>query len=130
MFNRTIMAAPTQRVAEHVHVTERRAPTDESVRLLKEFEEKAESRRIDAIKVGDTTFECVIHSERDHASGDAVWWATFSLNGKKLQAQHRAQYDALDAKQEHIVALRDAIAREIATHVLAQAIDRMPIMIR
>lgn len=125
MFDRIALVAPTRHVTEHVHVTEKRAPTDESVRLLKEYEEKADARRLDAIKVGDSSFECVIHTERDAASGDVLWRAIFSLNGKKLRADHRARYGA-GSQDEHMTALRDAVAKKIATEVLVAALSKMP----
>src|SRR5437899_141820 len=83
MTNRTIILSPqtshvTERVTEHVH--EHRAPTDESVRLLSEMEKAARDKIVEAIHVGDTTFECVVHIERRFADDSTYLIAVFSLN--------------------------------------------------
>lgn len=77
---------------EHVSLTttvhEHRAPTDESVRLLKEMEEKAERKLVESIHVGDTLVECVIHVWQDHASDCTRVRAVFKINGKQETAEH------------------------------------------
>lgn len=123
MFNRTVLVAPTHRVTEHVHVTHKHAPTDESVRLLKEFEERAAAKVLDAVKVSNSTFECVIHSQRDFASGDIELAAIFSLNGTKMRVDHRAQDDT--PPQKMATDLCTKVAGRIASEVLAPAFERL-----
>ena len=66
MFNRTnyvtVKDGPTYVTKT---TTEYRAPTDESVRLLKEMEEKAREKIIDSFTVNDTHFECKFFQEMD-----------------------------------------------------------------
>ena len=67
MFDKTIVF-PTKIYGNSytpVTVTEKRAPTDESVRLLKEMEEKAREKIIDSFTVNDTHFECKFFQEMD-----------------------------------------------------------------
>ena len=47
----------TEYVTRNVNVTEHRAPTDESVKLLREMEAKAEAEVIKAVAVGNQSFE-------------------------------------------------------------------------
>lgn len=70
-----------------VHVTEKRAPTDESVRLLAEMEAAALARVKAAIRVTDTRFECVVHVVEDCMNDRKLLAAMFSLNGHKLEAR-------------------------------------------
>lgn len=124
MFNRTLaVIAPERHVTEHVHVTHRHAPTHESVRLLTEMEQAARDKIEASIKVGDTAFECVVHVLFDHASGDRIFKAVFSLGGVKMRVEHRvnAYRDADVGKDDGIIGLRDMMAREIASAILDRA---------
>jgi hypothetical protein len=104
-------------------VNEHRAPTDQSVALLKDMEEAARSKVVESVKVGDATFECVVHTMRDCASDDTIAVAIFSLNGKKMEAKYRHRHDA--NKVALMEGLRDEMAREIATHILMPALASM-----
>lgn len=124
MFDRTFIAPTVERtsyVTKEIH--EHRAPTDQSVALLKEMEEAARAKLIESVKVTDTNFECVVHTLKEFASGDFLCKAVFSLNGEKLEAEVRTQ-DTTD-RQKVWTALRDEIARVIAGHILTGALRRL-----
>lgn len=129
MFRRPIIVAPTirQTITEHRHVTEQRAPTDDSVRLLGEMMRAAEARVIQAVTVGDTTFTCVVHTWMEAASDRFALRAVFSLNGRKLVADHSAPRGTRPA--ELVQGLRDAIALTVAGEALA-ALDGLPNMLK
>jgi hypothetical protein len=100
----------------HVNVTEKRAPTDESVRLLKEMQREAEKRVLEVVRVDNNDFNCVLHKLDDHLNSMTRLVAIFSLNGKKLQAEHC--FDTLHFDREEVViGIRDAVAKEIANHI-------------
>ena len=127
MFNRSLtLVAPTQRTTEYVtrEVHEHRAPTDESVKLLREMEAKAQQQVIEAINVGDTTFECVVHMMRFPADDSTLYRAVYSLNGKKMTTDYRNQEWRTD-KREALVKLRDEMAKDIATAVIVPALQRL-----
>lgn len=127
MFNRAlIVATPVQHTTEYVtrEVHEHRAPTDESVKLLREMEAKAREQVIEAIHVGDTTFECVIHTHRTFEDESTTYRAIYSLNGKKMTTDYRDQGYKQD-KREAITKLRDEMAKDIATQVLIPALSRL-----
>jgi hypothetical protein len=110
------------------HVTINRAPTDKSVELLREMEAKARAEVDKTIRVANTHFECVVHQYQDALNHTMNWRAIFSLNGKKLSAD--ADCDLSRLKQnpdmhEHFAKLRDAMAKEIAAHVLNDAFVAM-----
>lgn len=124
MLDRTVVfpeRSHTEYVTRAVH--EHRAPTDDSVKLLREMEKKARDQVIEAIHVGDTTFECVVHQQHDFASDLTTWRAVFSLNGKNLTADFEFrpwQTKPADAA----VGLRDAISKKIATEILSPSLSR------
>lgn len=127
MFRRpnVLVVAPQRSHTEYVtrEVHEHRAPTDESVRLLREMEGKAKDQIIEAIHVGDTVFECVIHTMRMPESGATKLAAVFSLNGKKMTAEY-TEHDFRFNKANSAVRLRDAVAQKIATEILIPAFQR------
>lgn len=113
----------TQYVKQDVH--EHRAPTDESVRLLKEFEEKAQDKVVQSVHVGDSAFECVIHKERDCMSDSALLRAVFSLNGRKESVQHSYRPRGPQDEVAAYAALRDKVASAIATKMISAAFMQM-----
>lgn len=97
-------------------VIEKRAPTDESVRLLKEFEQAANDKIIESIHVRDNSFDAVVTKENDFLSGDIVYRVVFSLNGKRIVGTHRTQtVNMRDAYKE----LHGIIAERIAHEILS-----------
>lgn len=128
MFDRPVILVPhvTQHVTREVtkQVHEHRAPTDESVRLLAEFEAKARERIVEAIHVGDGVFECVVHIEKSFADDAVRLMAVFSLNGKKLTAEFKEHGHRVERKAA-LLGLRDAIAKEIAHQILVPALERL-----
>lgn len=77
-------------------VHEHRAPTDESVRLLAEFEEKARARIAQTVRVQGAWLDCVVMVELDHAADDVVLRAVFSVERPRhrddrpnMEVEHR-----------------------------------------
>lgn len=98
-------------------VTEKRAPTDESVRLLKEMERAAHDKVLKAIHVADMGFECVIHHMEMHLSGQAMLAAVFKLNGKKMEATYTFTHYRNPSMEDVINGLRDEVAKVIANEI-------------
>ena len=124
MFN-TVLVAPatrTEYVTREVH--EHRAPTDASVKLLTEMEDRARDRVIEAVHVGDMTFECVIHTMKHYIDQSIEVMAVFSMNGRKMTVSHREQEWRTD-KQAMMQALRDKMAAEIAITILLPALSKL-----
>lgn len=97
------------------------APTDESVKLLREMEAAAKEQVTEAIHVHDVEFDCVVHSQKECLSDSIRMAAVFSLNGKK----HRVEVEEHAFKAKEIPSrLCDAVAREIAETVLIPAFQR------
>lgn len=101
---------------QHVNITEKKAPTDDSIRLLSEFEAAANNKILESVRVADNNFECVIHAQYDMLNDLEMFCAIFSLNGKKMTARFSQQ--RIDKSAETIgKGLRDAVAKEIACEI-------------
>lgn len=108
-----------------VTVTERRAPTDESVKLLREMEEAAQKRIIDSTIVRNNDFNCRINKVFDGRNGCYRYCVIYELNGKK----HTVNYMDIgfDDLSIEMVAegLRDAVAHHLAAHMLSSAFSQV-----
>jgi hypothetical protein len=116
MFDRTFIQAPSAIRVETL-ITEKRAPTDESVRLLREMEDKAKAEVIKAVQVTDNQFHGVLHSMFDAMSYRNRLRMIYSINGKKLTTD----YDIIDGSKtpdDWVPGLIDAVARDIALEIL------------
>lgn len=68
-----------------VDVTEKRAATDESVRLLREMEEKALNNILACVKVDDNEFKATWWTYTDNFSYNDKVGCRFNLNGKQYE---------------------------------------------
>jgi uncharacterized protein YegJ (DUF2314 family) len=101
----------TEYVTREVH--EHRAPTDQSVALLREMEEAAKSRVIASVPVADCVIPCELHWLTDVWRDDSIIRAIFSINGKKMAENvDVGQKDPQDAIDALIAAVADRVARE------------------
>ncbi len=121
------LRAVTERVTENVNVTEKRAPTDESVRLLREMESSAKKAIIDSTRVTDTPVEFVIHYERDCLNDSDKFRIVYSLKGRKRVVDYvHESWRNSDKREQRTAAatgLRDALANDIATMLVSAGLD-------
>lgn len=107
----------TEYVTKDVHI--HHAPTDESVKLLREMEEKAKSEILGSVRLDNNQFNCVIHYVRECISMDLVVRVMFELNGKRMNAEVR-----ISEHQDPTTALpkiKDKVAEIIAAEMLISA---------
>ena len=125
MFNRTVIM-PT--LTEYVdrNVTVNRAPTDESVKLLKEFEEKAQQKIDKSLRIEDNRFDLVVHALRSFADDSTKVRAIFSLNGKQMSSDisvSRLKLERIGMQgvaKEIVEEIAMTIVRESLGHVTTQ----------
>ena len=115
MFDTTIVKTADP-YPQHISVTEKRAPTDESVRLLREMQQKSEDSIVESMRLDDNEFKGVVHSSVLAWEYTKQYVAVFSLNGRNLTARYSAGMD--DSPEKTAVGLRDEIARVIANECL------------
>lgn len=115
---RVIIEAPRDNGRDtRVHITEQRAPTIESVRLLAEFEKAARDRIERALYVGDNGFEARIVSYLQAETMQRIVRCLFRLNGRELVAEIISD-DARRPLEDLVRDLRDKVAIAIAEEVL------------
>lgn len=118
--NVVVLNSPTRTEYVTREIHEHRAPTDESVKLLREMEQKAKDQIIQAIHVGNSVFECVVHMNKSMMDGSTTILAVFSLNGKKMTAEftaHEWRTNTVQMVEGLKLAIADKISREILTEV-------------
>ncbi len=118
MFDTYRIQSGPSRVSVHKTVEEKRAPTDESVRLLREMERSARDEVIKSIKVANTEIEVVLHKKRDHLSAVINYLCVFKLNGQKRTAEFHA--NEWDDTEKRAIGIRDAIAKEVANAIMLE----------
>lgn len=121
MFDRTIVHQAPGHIRAEISVTEKRAPTDDSVRLLREMEAKAKAEVIKAVAINDNLFNGVIHTMFDALSYRTTVRLVYSMNGKKLTTDYHI--DDSRSLDDSIAGLIDAVARDIAIEILRKPIS-------
>ena len=112
MFNRTYIHHTDARGPSHISVEEKRAPTDESVRLLREMEDKAREQVVEAMRLTSASVEAVVHRHDDPMDLKTHFKIHYKLNGipreVKLWTEDRAKIE------EKLDAIWKRIAEDIA----------------
>lgn len=117
-----------RRILKHYHthdtdvtITENRAPTDESVRLLKEMEEAARNKITESTTVHNTEFTCKIHKYYDPVNDADMYKIIYTLNGKQGAVDVSVEvYKELTPEQTACF-IRDKVAVDIANKMLYTA---------
>lgn len=103
-----------------VHV--KRAPTDESVKLLREMEQAAKDNIVHTLKLEKNGFEAVVHFCISALDLNYMGKAIFDLNGKRMVVEESiSQYQGPKAL---VQALMKKISEKIAEEVLQHAFDK------
>lgn len=126
MFDKTILF-PQLYSYNNTIVEEKRAPTDESVKLLREMEQAAEKEVIKTITVGSSTFECKILKSINFIDDSMNYRIIYSLNNKKQIVDVKwgwsEKFELGD--QEKMNYIRDELAKDIANNLLNSAFSKL-----
>ncbi len=121
IFGRTYNIDAGYRGPSNVTITENRAPTDESVKLLKEMEQAARDKVVETTIVKDTHFECKIHKSVDMFSLMDIYSVIYSLNGRKQTTQVRVDNGEMPDPYQVAEHIRNMVAADISNHLLHTA---------
>lgn len=106
----------------NVEVTVNRAPTDESVRLLREMESAAKQQVEKSITLANNDLQGVAHSMRDPLSCGTKVALVFKLNGK----QHRVDVFLDDFKhsntEQKVTKMVESVSAYLAGSILQSII--------
>lgn len=101
----------------HVEITEKRAPTTDSVRLLREMEASARDSITNSVRVKSTEIDCVVHTYDDFVNDSIKLGVVLKLNGKRIVVELSVHNPCTeDYVSEQAV---EAVSRRIAAEVLA-----------
>lgn len=111
-------------ITENRTVVEKRAPTDESVRLLREMEAAARDQIKASVRLDPNEgFTGVLHDLGYDIRADEHRLAfVYEWRGQRRAVESRSYSDN---SLERVLALRDAIAKDIANAVLEPALRRI-----
>lgn len=127
MFDRTVIHAPqrTEYANRHVTITEKRAPTDQSVKLLAEMEMAAEDRLIRRGEIRNNTLAAQWNVFQDYASGmmDYKVAVRVKLNGEEHILRFPIEYKYGKDQEAIVIAVRDKIAELIAAQIVVEAFN-------
>lgn len=91
MFNKTLVfpQTRTEYVPYEKTIVEKRAPTDDSIRLYKEIKEKAYASILDTIEINDNTFNvrAIVYDEM--LTMERVCKFSFTINGREITGEVR-----------------------------------------
>ncbi|MCL1653809.1 hypothetical protein M2T28_14395 [Elizabethkingia miricola] len=107
-----------------VNVKEYKAPTDESIRILNEFEKKSEENIVNKINVKISTIDTVhIGFSHDPCLYGINHFVKFNLNGEEHKLKYNVEYEEYDNNKcfgipfniaEHLIEyMSRAIAKEV-----------------
>jgi sulfite reductase alpha subunit-like flavoprotein len=103
--------------SSNVSVTHKHAPTDESVKMLKQLEAEALAKIVNSIRVENTTFSCVIHSYSDNLYCVNKFMVIFKLNGKQIYLP--ISISDIKTRDETAQMIWQKIAERIAAEITA-----------
>lgn len=116
MFDRTYVQKGPSHLSVNARITEKRAPTDESVRLLREMESAARSEVDRAIRLESNNFKAVLWVARDVMTDDTIFRVHFDWNGEACKAE--LAWPSRRGTQGLGDAIQAQIAKELAATVL------------
>lgn len=126
MFDRHIHV--TERGHKTVTVNEHRAPTDESVRLLKEMETAARDKVVQSIRLEDSPIDAVVHAQDDFANNRRNYCVFVQIKGRRIEV--RKSFD-MSAKPDAVaLGLLQSVSERIAAEILAPAFSKLPPYLR
>jgi len=122
MINSIPSRSVTESVVREVH--EHRAPTDESVKLLREMEASAKAEVSKSIHLKDNTFDAKIEIVEEPIFRQQVYRTLFKINGTRYETENF--FDDFDFdKGLAIEAVRKTMSDKIAKVILLEAVKEL-----
>lgn len=115
MFDTFINKSGPSHISASVTVTEKRAPTDDSVRLLNEMERKVLDQIVKTFHLRDNDFEAVMMVRQfslSHPRGEL--YVAFKLNGKDYICREEVPRTFGDDQEQVIRKLFEAVGKAVA----------------
>jgi len=111
-------------VTNNTTITEKRAPTDESVRLLKEFEEKAEAKFINRIDIKTNLIEYTLLEFHESATTYPGTFQYFTnINGKDYSGQVTVNKHNDNYREEFLEKIHLDLAQKLTRNIIIETIS-------
>lgn len=124
MLDKTYLLVPSKN-EHHYHtnettIIEKKAPTDESIKLLRKMEKEARKQVEKSIRVTDTSFDCNILMQSEYWNAEYCIIIMYTLNGNKRRVETRvsSHFEKNELYQEIGKAVLDSVAKDISENVL------------
>lgn len=114
MFDRTFVYRGPESL--HCTVNEKRAPTDESVKLLKEMESAARSKIVESMRIKSNDVEAIVHRQESMVDLKTLFAIHYAVNGKKREVLIAIDSPCTIGDSLHILWKR--LAEDIAEFIL------------
>lgn len=99
---------------KNIVVTEKKAPTDESIRLYEEIKEKAYKSILDSFTINENNISFSVIAYRDKLCMEDVIQYKFILNGKEFVGKDKVGVYGLLSKEDVFRNIYASISQEIA----------------
>lgn len=121
MFTKHVYHKQRVEVSSHNNttVTEHRAPTDESVKLLYEMEAKAKDKVLNAYFVEldrNSVSGVVVEWDNDIAYNKVMWSTVFNINGRIIRTEGSSPKDEFSVDRVFM----QELAKEVTVQLMAQ----------
>lgn len=111
-------------VPKSVHVTENRAPTDDSVKLLMEMERAAEDKLVSSGTLENNILSGKFYEFLDHLHQEIKVHVVFMLNGKEYKFHTTIQIYQCNTEQEKWELVFNSFSRFLASEMLDKLIKK------
>lgn len=105
----------------NVNIEERRAPTDDSVRLLKELEQKALDKIIGTFDLPSNEIKSRVAVSKDYLNGKNLFCVVADINGKR-HVVHVSADDQADRKTQ-LEQIYNELSEKIAQIIMPSVFD-------
>lgn len=113
---RAILRDSSKKTEVTINSTERRAPTDESVRLLKEMRQAAEDDLVDVVQIHSNKLDGKCFVFENHPTNSLRVRFVFDLNGERID--WTVDVDKFQTPEDRLEFLRAEVAKRFAQHLI------------
>jgi hypothetical protein len=118
MFDRTFITE--SRGPSHVTVNEHKAPTDASVKLLADLEQKVRDKVFGQVKLESNTFHCEVMRMMSPFRMGETLAITMKLNGERILMEITP--DPFASEEDKLREIYKAVAKRIAAHIATSVV--------
>lgn len=114
-------------ITQYKTVTVKKAPTDESVRLLRELEKEAKANVESALALVDNNINCIIHAEHSSINNAYSIKVSLKINGRIITVEytHYEESDINELYAKVINKVVQVIVHSTITNPLSDALRKL-----